>query len=116
MKNLTLLLSFSILFQSCLSYKTVDYNNIAANNKKQMIEIQTVDRTNVKGVLIFKDENSMTLENNGATQTIPKEEIYDLKVKKFSALKTLGGVAKAGAWVAAAGGLLILGLWQGVIK
>jgi hypothetical protein len=84
MKNLTLLLSFSILFQSCLSYKTVDYNNIAANNKKQMIEIQTVDRTNVKGVLIFKDENSMTLENNGATQTIPKEEIYDLKVKKFS--------------------------------
>ena len=108
MKNLILLLSFSILFQSCLSYKTVDYNNIAANNKKQMIEIQTVDRTNVKGVLIFKDENSMTLENNGATQTIPKEEIYDLKVKKFSALKTLGGVAKAGAWVAAAGGLLLL--------
>ena len=108
MKNLTLLLSISILFQSCLSYKTVDYNNIAANNKKQMIEIQTVDRKNVKGVLIFKDENSMTLENNGATQTIPKEEIYDLKVKKFSALKTLGGVAKAGAWVAAAGGLLLL--------
>jgi hypothetical protein len=116
MKNLTLLLSFSILFQSCLSYKTVDYNNIAANNKKQMIEIQTVDRKNVKGVLIFKDENSMTLENNGATQTIPKEEIYDLKVKKFSALKTLGGVAKTGAWVAAAGGLLILGVWKGVIK
>ena len=116
MKNLTLLLSFSILFQSCLSYKTVDYNNIAANNKKQMIEIQTVDRTNVKGVLVSIDENSMTLENNGATQTIPKEEIYDLKVKKFSALKTLGGVAKAGAWVAAAGGLLILGVWKGVIK
>ena len=108
MKNLTLLLSLSILFQSCLSYKTVDYNNIAANNKEQMIQIQTVDRTNVRGVLIFKDENSMTLENNGATQTILKEEIYDLKVKKFSALKTLGGVAKTGAWVAAAGGLLLL--------
>ena len=108
MKNLTLLLSLSILFQSCLSYKTVDYNSIEANDKKQMIEIQAVDRTYVKGVLIFKDENSMTLENNGATQTIPREEIYDLKVKKFSALKTLGGVAKAGAWVAAAGGLLVL--------
>ena len=108
MKTLTLLLSFSILFQSCLSYKSVDYNNIAANNNNKMIEIQTVDRTNVKGVLVSIDENSMTLENNGATQTIPKEEIYDLKVKKFSALKTLGGVAKAGAWVAAAGGLLLL--------
>jgi len=115
MKNLTLLLSISILFQSCFSYKSVDYNNITAD-KKQMIEIQTVDRTNVKGVLVSIDENSMTLENNGATQTIPKEEIYDLKVKKFSALKTLGGVAKTGAWVAAAGGLLILGVWKGVIK
>ena len=108
MKNLTLLLSFSILFQSCLSYKTVDYNNIAANNKKQMIEIETVDRTNVKGVLVSKDENSMTLENNGATTTIPKEEIYELKVKKFSALNTLKGVFKAGAWVAAAGGLIFV--------
>ena len=108
MKNLTLLLSFSILFQSCLSYKTVDYNNIAANNKEQMILLQTVDRTTVKGVLIFKDENSMTLENNGATQTIPKEEIYELKVKQFSALKTLGGVVKAGAWAVAAAGLLFV--------
>ena len=108
MKNLTLLLSLSILFQSCLSYKTVDYNNIAANNKEQMIQIQTVDRTNVRGVLIFKDENSMTLENNGATQTIPKEEIYDLKVKKFSALKTLGGVAKSVAWAAAALGITFM--------
>ena len=109
MKNLTLLLSISILFQSCSSYKSVDYNNITAD-KKQMIEIQTVDRINVKGVLVSIDENSMTLENNGATQTITKEEIYDLKVKKFSALNTLGGVlggvAKAGAWVAAAGAFL----------
>ena len=108
MKNLTLLLSFSILFQSCFSYKTVDYNNIAANNKKQMIEIQTVDRTNVKGMLVFKDENSMTLENNGATQTIPKEEIYDLKVEKFSTLKTLGSVAKAVAWGAAVLGIVFM--------
>ena len=108
MKTLTLLLSFSILFQSCLSYKSVDYNNIAANNKEQMIQIQTVDRTNVRGVLIFKDENSMTLENNGATQTILKEEIYDLKVKKFSALKTLGGVAKSVAWAAAALGITFM--------
>jgi len=108
MKNLTLLLSISILFQSCLGYKTVDYNNIEANNKERMIQIQTVDRTNVRGVLIFKDENSMTLENNGATQTIPKEEIYDLKVKKFSALKTLGGVAKSVAWAAAALGITFM--------
>ena len=107
MKNLTLLLSISILFQSCLSYKTVDYNNIEANNKERMIQIQTVDRTNVRGVLIFKDENSMTLENNGATQTIPREEIYDLKVKKFSALKTLGGVANIAAWGAAALGIIV---------
>ena len=114
MKNIIFLSLISILFQSCLSYKAVDYNNIAANDKKQMIEIQTVDRTNVKGVLVSIDENSMTLENNGATTTIPKEEIYELKVKKFSALKTLGGVVKAGAWaVAAAGFLLVYGYTVG---
>ena len=98
-------MSFSVLFFSYYYFSDLETK---ANNKEQMIQIQTVDRTNVRGVLLFKDENSMTLENNGATQTIPKEEIYDLKVKKFSALKTLGGVAKAGAWVAAAGGLLVL--------
>ena len=32
----------------------------------------------------------MVLENKGQTQTISKEEIYEVKVRNFSFLKTLG--------------------------
>ena len=34
----------------------------------------------------------MILENKGQKQTILKDEIYDLKVRKFSALKTMSTV------------------------
>ncbi|MDA8904323.1 hypothetical protein N9I95_00550 [Flavobacteriaceae bacterium] len=107
MKNLTLLLSISILFQSCFNYKSVDYNNITTD-KKQMVEVEMLDRTNFKGQLVSKDETTMTLEDNGSTQTILVEEIYEVKVVKFSALKTLGKTAKGVAWVAAAGGAILL--------
>tara|TARA_B100000787_G_scaffold20368_1_gene13924 strand:+ start:118 stop:456 length:339 start_codon:yes stop_codon:yes gene_type:complete len=92
MKNLALLLSFSILFQSCSSYKSVDYSSITAD-KKQKIEVEMLDRTNFKGQLVSKDETTMVLENNKSTQTIQKDEIYDLKVRKFSILKTVKGAA-----------------------
>ena len=50
----------------------------------------------------------MTLENNGSTQTILKKDIYEVQVVKFSILKTLGNVAKGGAWVAAAAGIFVI--------
>tara|TARA_B110000238_G_C16018719_1_gene392219 strand:- start:84 stop:230 length:147 start_codon:yes stop_codon:yes gene_type:complete len=37
----------------------------------------------------------MILENKGRQQTIPKSEIYDVKVRKFSFLKTVGAVVGA---------------------
>jgi len=92
MKNLTFLLLVSILFQSCFSYKSVDYPSITAD-KKQKIEVEMLDRTNFKGQLVSKDETTMVLENNKSTQTIQKDEIYDLKVRKFSILKTVKGAA-----------------------
>lgn len=107
MKNLTLLLSFSILFQSCFSYKSVDYNSITTD-EKQNIEVEMLDRTTFTGQLVSKDETSMTLENKGSTQTILANEIYEVKTKKFSILKTAGGVAKTAAWIAAAAGILVL--------
>ena len=50
----------------------------------------------------------MTLENNGSTQTILVKDIYEIKVVKFSILKTFGNVAKGGAWVAAAAGIFVV--------
>ena len=108
MKKLFTLLSFLILFQSCFSYKSVNYDTISDDNKKQKIQVEMIDRTKFSGQLVSKDDITMTLENNGSTQTIIKKEIYEIKVVKFSILKTLGNVAKGGAWIAAAAGILVV--------
>ena len=114
MKNLFILLSFLILFQSCFSYKSVNYDTISNDNKKEKIQVEMLDRTKFSGQLVSKDEKTMTLETNGITQTILKKDIYEVKVVKFSVLKTLGNVAKGGAWVAAAAGIFVVIALSGV--
>tara|TARA_B110000971_G_scaffold132887_1_gene136035 strand:+ start:212 stop:535 length:324 start_codon:yes stop_codon:yes gene_type:complete len=89
MKKLFFLLSFSILFQSCFSYKSIGYNNIEIN-KKQKLEVVKIDKTNINGQLVSKNETTMILETKVGLQTIVVEEIYDVKVRKFAFLKTLG--------------------------
>jgi hypothetical protein len=89
MKKLSLLLLLSILFQSCYSYKTVDYNKIAIE-KKQNFEVLGVGGTNIKGRLVSKNEQLMILENNGQLQEISVDEIYEVKVRKISIWKTVG--------------------------
>ena len=77
-----------ILFQSCFSYTTVDYNNIEIE-KKQKFEIDKLDKTIIKGRLVSKNKKTMILENKGERLTILKDEIREVKVRKFSYLKSL---------------------------
>ena len=91
MKKLLLLLLFSFLFQSCFSYKSVNFNDIK-NEKKQKFEVSKLDKTNIKGRLVSVDENVMILENRNGNQTINENEIYDVKVRKFSILKLATGI------------------------
>lgn len=107
MRNLFILLSFLILFQSCFSYKSVNYDNIS-NDKKQKIQVEMLDRSKFNGQLVSKDDKTIILENNGSTQTILKKDVYEVKVVKFSILKTLGNVAKGGAWIAATAGIIVI--------
>jgi len=53
MKKFIFLVSISILFQSCFSYKTIDYNNIAID-KKQKIVVKGVGGKFIKGQLVSK--------------------------------------------------------------
>jgi hypothetical protein len=96
MKKLIFLFSFSILFQSCFSYKSVDLNSISIESKKkQNFKVEKLDRTKIKGQLVSVNEKTMFLENNKGLQTILKDEVYDIKVGEFSILKTglvIGGV------------------------
>ena len=99
MKKVLPILIFSFLLQSCFSYKSVNYSDIN-NEKKQKFEVSKLDKIKVKGRLISIDENKMILECKGQNQTILKDEIYDLNVRKFSVLKTVGfGVVSYGALV-----------------
>jgi hypothetical protein len=91
MKKLLILLLFSFLFQSCFSYKSVNFNDIK-NKKKQKFEVSKLDKTNIKGRLVSIDENAMILENRNGNQTINENEIYDVKVRKFSILKLATGI------------------------
>jgi hypothetical protein len=91
MKKLLILILFSFLFQSCFSYKSVDFNDIK-NEKKQKFEVLKIDKTNIKGRLVSIDENVMILENRKGNQTINENEIYDVKVRKFSIIKLATGI------------------------
>jgi|TARA_B110000240_G_scaffold83457_1_gene95080 hypothetical protein len=103
MKKFIFLVSISILFQSCFSYKTIDYNNIAID-KKQKIVVKGVGGKFIKGQLVSKNDKTMILENKEGQQTISIDEIYDVKVRKFSFLKSAGIIV--GGWFT----LVIIGI------
>ena len=107
MKNVIVFLSFLILFQSCFSYRTVNYSEIS-NDKKQKVEVEMLDRAKFSGQLVSIDDKSITLENNGIEQKVLKNDIYEIKIKKFSIFKSLKNIAKAGAWAAATAGILFI--------
>ena len=94
MKIFSSLLLILILFQSFFSYKTVDFNNIPIE-KKQKVEVKGVGGTYIKGTLVSKNEQILTLNNNGQLQKIPVSEIYEVKVRKFSLLKSSGVLASS---------------------
>ena len=94
MKKFSSLLLILILFQSCFSYKTVDFNSIPVE-KKQKVEVKGVGGTYIKGTLVSKNEQILTLNNNGQLQKIPVSEIYEVKVRKFSILKSSGVLASS---------------------
>ena len=103
MKKIFLLLLFSFLFQSCFSYKSVNFDDIK-NEKKQKFEVSKLDKTNIKVRLVSIDENMIILENRNGNQTINENEIYDVKVRKFSIIKLATGI------VGTYGALVVIGI------
>ena len=92
MKKIIYIFAFSILFQSCFSYKTVEYNNIDTE-KKQTLIIKKDDRTKIKGKLVSKDDNKIIISKSGENQTVMQQNIEEIRVKKFSIIRTAVGSA-----------------------
>ena len=78
------------LFQSCSSYKYIDYDSVRAD-KNQKFKVVMLDNLKIKGSLVNKDDKNLYLIRwDGKTIKIPKEGIYDLKIKRFSYFRTGG--------------------------
>ena len=94
MKNIIFLLSISILFQSCCSYQTIDYNK-KIFEKNQKIKVIKLDDTNIKGKLSSKTEKEIFIVSNKNMEliAIANSEIKTVKIRKFSLLKTIGIIA-----------------------
>ena len=113
MKNFSSLLLILILFQSCFSYKTVDFNTIPIE-KKQKVEVKGVGGTYIKGTLVSKNEQTLTLDTNGQLQEISVDKIYEVKVRKFSLLKSSGLFAGSALLVTAVLFAVLLGVLIGL--
>ena len=92
MKKIIYIFAFSVLFQSCFSYKTIEYNNIDTQ-KKQTLIIKKDDRVKIKGKLVSKDDSKIIISKSGENQTVLQENIDEIRVKKFSIIRTAVGSA-----------------------
>tara|TARA_B100001093_G_scaffold456523_1_gene467539 strand:- start:1678 stop:2016 length:339 start_codon:yes stop_codon:yes gene_type:complete len=109
MKKIIYLFALSILFQSCFSYKTVEYDNINSE-KKQTFRIEKDDRTKIKGKLVSKDDKKIIVKKSGKTQTVLQENIEEIRVKKFSIIRTAAGAAGTYAAALVIGAVVFLAL------
>ena len=109
MKKIIYLFALSILFQSCFSYKTVEYDNINSE-KKQTFRIEKDDRTKIKGKLVSKDDKKIIIKKSGKTQTVLQENIKEIRVKKFSIIRTAVGAAGTYAAALVIGAVVFLAL------
>ena len=92
MKKFLLLMSLSILLQSCFSYNTKNYKKGYAIQVSQEVKVQTNNQESYKGrfVSVNEDEISIISNTNGQQIAIPHASILYVGTKSFSALKTLG--------------------------
>ena len=109
MKKIIYLFALSLLFQSCFSYKTVEYDNIDSE-KKQTFRIEKDDRTKIKGKLVSKDDKKIIVKKSGKTQTVLQENIEEIRVKKFSIIRTAVGAAGTYAAALVIGAVVFLAL------
>lgn len=99
MKKLSILLLLCVLFQSCISYKTVNLNNDPIKLSKKY-KIVLTNLMKVEGRVIAMTKDTLLLSKENQKIKIPTSSIYDIKERKFSFLKTVA--AGAGVYIGVA--------------
>lgn len=88
MKNLILILSVTILFQSCYSYKTINNNQPFVEGKKYKIK---ANGGTTKATFINTTDSTSTFRTCKKEFQVATNEIMKIKKRKFSATKTILG-------------------------
>ena len=88
MKFNTILISlFFILFQSCYSYKKLDFKSNETHHHEQ-IKIKLKNSKKIKGLVIKTKNDSIYLQKKQKTIKISQTEIEQIKKREFSWSKT----------------------------
>ena len=113
MKNLSILLLFCVLFQSCYSYKTVhlDKNTIKLSKKHKIV---LTNLKKVEGKVLAMSKDTLLLSMGNQKIKISTSNIFDIQERKFSFLKTAGSGALL--WIVAPVVVLVLLLTGGPLQ
>ena len=76
------------LLQSCYSYRTIDIKQVSLSNDK-VYKIKTESKF-FKAKLAESNDSLVKIITKGNEKQIPIADIEQIKVKKFSILKTVG--------------------------
>ena len=90
MKKTVILVLISLLFQSCFSYtRALDFN-AGAVEVNQEVKIYKNNGTNLKGKVLFVDEDQIAVLSNKTNQVVkvPLKDISGVQSKEFSAAKS----------------------------
>ena len=70
--------------------------------------IKKDDRTKIKGKLVSKYDNKIIISKRGENQTVIQENIEEIRVKKFSIIRTAVGAAGTYAAALVIGAVVLL--------
>tara|TARA_B110000977_G_scaffold126507_1_gene161757 strand:+ start:703 stop:1041 length:339 start_codon:yes stop_codon:yes gene_type:complete len=90
MKKFLLLMSLSILLQSCFSYTALDYKRYAIQ-RTQEVKVQTNNQESYKGRFVSVNENEISIisKTNGQQLKIPHANVANVHTRALSVPKTV---------------------------
>ncbi len=87
-QKIILFLVFPIVLQSCFSYRTIDANKDKFKEGKSYQII--LSNKSEKGTLLAQNDSVLNFKIKNNEKQVNKNQITEIKVKKFSVLKTIG--------------------------
>ncbi|MFD2909934.1 hypothetical protein ACFSX9_14450 [Flavobacterium ardleyense] len=86
MKKLIIILAVFFTLQSCNVYKATNSNELKAGKTYKM----TYNDKELKAKFMSEDDSNVVFATKKDTMNLKKDDIKNLKIRKFSTIKTIG--------------------------